>query len=166
MSNSLTISPIVIFRVVLSAVFFAIVLLPAVFSLVVALAQDGATQTIDPIGGLFRLMPLFLMVFMIFYFFVLRPQEKREREHQALLSSLKAGKWLVTSGGIYGKVHAVDGETVLLEVANGVRVRFDRSAILKEVEAPGSAAATGATSGVIGSKRESSAGKAGKRKAS
>ena len=106
--------------------------------LLLAQAQGAATdpnaQPPSIMEGIFKILPLFGIVFMIFYFLVLRPQEKQEREHQALLDSLKSGVWLLTSGGMLGKLVALEEQTVVLEISNGVKVKFEKSAIVKQVD--------------------------------
>ena len=104
-----------------------------------ALAQDVAAEA-NPaaqpslLEGLFKLLPLFGIVFMIFYLMVLRPQEKQEREHQELMDSLKTGVWLLTSGGLIGKLVAIEEETVVLEISTGVKAKFQKSSIVKQVD--------------------------------
>lgn len=116
-----------------------------------AYAQGAASPTGDPsaqppgvLQGLFKILPLFGIVFMIFYFIVLRPQEREEKEHQELLDSLKSGIWLLTKGGLIGKVVAIEEQTVVLEISSGVKAKFDKSSIVKEVD---SAIASSSSSG-------------------
>jgi len=84
-----------------------------------AYAQDAAAA-----GGVFSALLPFLLIFVVFYFLLIRPQQKRAREHQALVNSLKKGDIVITSGGIKGKViKSVDGnETVDVEIAKDVTV--------------------------------------------
>ncbi len=96
---------------------------------------EATATTPPPGGGLMGVLPLFAVVFFIFYFLVIRPQDKEQRAHQELLDSLKSGMQLLTTGGIIGKVVSFDDQGVVLEIANNVRVRFDRGAIVKVVEA-------------------------------
>ena len=65
----------------------------------------------------------------IFYFFMIRPQQKRQKEIQKAREALSNGDKVMTAGGIYGKVKSIDGNIVNVEVANGVVMSFDRSAI-------------------------------------
>ncbi len=75
------------------------------------------------------LLPL-VLIFGIFYFFVLRPQNKKAREHQQMLSQLRRHDRVVTSGGIIGTIHKViDDREVSVEISEGVRVRVMRSMI-------------------------------------
>jgi preprotein translocase subunit YajC len=74
----------------------------------------------------------------IMYFLVIRPQQKQAKDTQTMLSSLKKGDDVVTSGGILGKVHVVDDKTVTVDVGGGTRLRILKSAIQSKVnvEAP------------------------------
>ncbi len=72
---------------------------------------------------------MFVIVIAIFYFMMIRPQQKRQKQIDNFRNGLQAGQEVVTSGGIYGKVKSVDGNIVNVEVANGVVLRFDKSAI-------------------------------------
>ena len=73
-------------------------------------------------------VPLIFM-FAIFYFLLIRPQQKKAKEHRALLESLKKGDQVVTAAGIHGKVVAVDDKIVTVEVATGVNVKFSKGYI-------------------------------------
>ena len=86
-------------------------------------------------GGslLFTLLP-FVLIFAIFYFLVIRPQAKRQRELSKMLDSLKQGDRVVTSGGLFGTVAGVKDNIVVLKVADQVRVEVAKSAITAMVE--------------------------------
>jgi preprotein translocase subunit YajC len=71
----------------------------------------------------------FALIFFIFYFMILRPQQKRNKERQALLNSIKKGDRVVTSSGLHAKIVGVDEKTVLLEAGDGIKLKFERSAI-------------------------------------
>jgi preprotein translocase subunit YajC len=81
-------------------------------------------------GGLMGILPLFAIIFLIFYLLVIRPQEKERRVHQAMIDGIKPGVSVLTTGGIIGKVFSVNEDEMVLEVAANVRVRFKKSAIL------------------------------------
>lgn len=72
------------------------------------------------------LIPLVIM-FGIFYFLLIRPQQKKAKEHKALLESLKKGDQVITAGGMHGKVSAVEDTVVTIEVANGVNIKFNKA---------------------------------------
>lgn len=77
------------------------------------------------------LLPL-LLVFVVFYFFMIRPQMKRQKELNAFRNSIAKGDKVVTTGGIYGKVVDVTDNVITIEIANDVKVRVDKSAVLKD----------------------------------
>ena len=85
-------------------------------------------------GPLVTILP-FILIFVIMYFMVIRPQQKKGKEHQEMLSKLKRNDEVMTSGGIYGKVIDLKETVVTLEVAPNVRIRVHRpqiSAVLTE----------------------------------
>ena len=86
------------------------------------------------------LIPLLLLP-VIFYFLLIRPQQKKQRAQQQLLNAVGEGDEVMTTAGIYGFVNAIDGDTVWLEIAEGVEVRILRAAIAKKVTPPAEAAA-------------------------
>jgi preprotein translocase subunit YajC len=91
-----------------------------------AYAQGVPTGLLDPSSPLWMMM----IVVVIMYFLVLRPQQKRAKEHQELVKNLRRGDTVVTSGGLVGKVtKVVDDEQVEVEIADGVRVRQVRSMV-------------------------------------
>jgi len=84
-------------------------------------------------SGITSLVPLVIM-FAIFYFLLIRPQQKKAKEHKALLESLKKGDHVVTAGGMHGKVSAVEETVVTLEVASGVNIKFNKGHIAAIVD--------------------------------
>ena len=83
----------------------------------------------DPTGGFMQLLPMILM-FVVLWFLMIRPQMKKAKEHKALLAGLAKGDEVVTQGGIVGKVtKAVDGEDLEVEIAQGTRVKIARSGV-------------------------------------
>ncbi len=82
-----------------------------------------------PGGGLMgALLPLALM-FLVFYLLLIRPQQKRAKEHKDFLNSLKKGDEVVTTGGIYGKVTGIAENVVTLEIADKVRIKVQKGNI-------------------------------------
>ena len=79
-------------------------------------------------GGLLSFIP-FLGILAIFYFIVFVPARRQRKEHQSLLAGLKKGDRVVTTGGLYGEVASVDNTTVILKIADTVKVKVARSAI-------------------------------------
>jgi len=74
------------------------------------------------------MIPLVFM-FAIFYFLLIRPQQKKAKEHRALLDALKKGDQVVTAGGMHGKVTSLDDQVVTLEIAPGVNVKVNKGFI-------------------------------------
>jgi preprotein translocase subunit YajC len=73
-------------------------------------------------------IPLILM-FAIFYFLLIRPQQKKSKQHKALLSSIKKGDRIVTSGGLHGVITGVDTDVVTMEIAPKIRVKVSRGSV-------------------------------------
>ena len=91
-----------------------------------AFAQTGGT---DVNSIVFQLLP-FALIFVIMYFLILRPQQKRVKDHADLVKNLRRGDSVVTSGGLVGKVtKVVDDDQVEIEIADGVRIRQMRQMI-------------------------------------
>lgn len=83
----------------------------------------------DATSFITSLVPL-ILIFVIFYFLLIRPQQKRAKEHKQMVESLKRGDQVVTGGGILGKVTRVkEGEEIEVEIAENTRVRVYRSTI-------------------------------------
>ena len=77
---------------------------------------------------------IFLALMMVaFYFLLIRPQQRRMRQQRSLMASLAVGDEVVTLGGMYGVIRAIDDEEVTLEIAEGIDARFLRSAISRKV---------------------------------
>jgi preprotein translocase subunit YajC len=81
--------------------------------------------------GQLILLPLF---FLVFYFLLIRPQQKKMREHSELVGSVEPGDDVLTNGGLYGTIVAIDGQVMELEIADGVVVRIQRGAIAELIE--------------------------------
>jgi preprotein translocase subunit YajC len=88
-----------------------------------AWAQAGAQA--DPITSF---LPL-IIIFVLFYFLLIRPQQKRQKEHKQMVEALEVGQEIVTGGGVLGKVTGVDELWVTVEVANGVSLKVQRQTI-------------------------------------
>jgi preprotein translocase subunit YajC len=90
---------------------------------------------------LLQFLPL-ILIFVVFYFLLIRPQQKKAKEHRATLDALRRGDRVVTGGGIIGTVARVDSpEEVTVDIAEGVRVRVVRSTITNVLSRPDPAAA-------------------------
>jgi preprotein translocase subunit YajC len=87
-------------------------------------------------GMLVQLLP-FALIFVIMYFLILRPQQKRVKSHQELVQAVRRGDTVITNGGLIGKVtKVVDDEQIEIEIADGVRIRQVRS-MITDVRAKG-----------------------------
>jgi preprotein translocase subunit YajC len=75
---------------------------------------------------------MLLLIVVVFYFFMIRPQMKRQKELRKYREALQKGDKVVTTGGIYGKVDTIKDNYVIIEVDTNVRIRIDKSAILKD----------------------------------
>jgi preprotein translocase subunit YajC len=95
--------------------------------LFLAQAQPAAPAP-APGGGIGFFVP-FIFVFIIMYFVLFRPQKKRQQEQQRLISSLKTGDRVVTSAGIHGLIANVKETTVMLKVADNVKIEVEKSAV-------------------------------------
>lgn len=82
-------------------------------------------------GALIDMLPMLAVCYLIFYFMVIRPQERKTKQHKALLESMKRGDSVVTSSGIVGKVASVESDHVLVEIAPNVKVKFLRQHIVR-----------------------------------
>lgn len=91
-----------------------------------AQAAGAAADT----GGILMSMLPFLLIFVIMYFLILRPQQKRVKDHQAVIKALRRGDTVITQGGIVAKItKVIDDDNIEIEIADGVRVRQLRSMI-------------------------------------
>ena len=85
----------------------------------------GAAQGGDTLMGM---LPIILM-FVILYFLMIRPQQKKAREHETMVQNLKRGDDVVTSGGIHGRIQALADKILTVEIAPNVRIRLDRDQV-------------------------------------
>jgi len=86
-------------------------------------------------GGLGSFLPLILM-FVVFYFLLIWPQQKKAKAHRAVLANLKKGDEVVTSGGFYGTITGITDTVVTLEIAEKVRIKVSRSSIAGVMRTP------------------------------
>jgi preprotein translocase subunit YajC len=80
-------------------------------------------------GSMVSTFVMFGAIFLIFYFMIIRPQQKRAKEREKLLASIEKGDKVITSGGVHGTVAGVEEKTVLLQVTENVKLKIERSAI-------------------------------------
>ena len=91
-----------------------------------AAAQPGFSQAIT------GMLPMFAMVFLIFYFLVVKPQQKKLKDQEALFNDLKKGDVVVTTSGIVAKISGIEPGYVTLEVAQNVKVKFEKAHIARK----------------------------------
>lgn len=91
-----------------------------------AMAGNAGQQTGGSgMEGIFMLLAMFA----IFYFLLIRPQQKRAKQHKEMIEAIKAGDQVVTAGGIHGRVVSIQDKLVTLEIATGVRIKVNRASI-------------------------------------
>jgi preprotein translocase subunit YajC len=96
-----------------------------------AQAAPAATGAADsPMGTLTGMLPIVLM-FVVLYFVMIRPQMKRQKEHKAMIEALAKGDEVVVAGGVLGKVSKMGESFLHVEVANGVELQVQRSAVVQ-----------------------------------
>ena len=93
--------------------------------MMLAMARPGAEGG----GNLFAALLPFLLMFVVLYFLLIRPQQKRSKQHQAVLEKLKKGDRVITSGGLYGRITGITDTVVTLEISEKVRVKVGRANI-------------------------------------
>lgn len=101
----------------------------AVVSTTVANAQDAAAQQ----GGMTSTLIMLAVMGLFFYFMIIRPNKKRQTEHQNLMNELKKGSEVITSAGIIGKVAEVSDGYISVEIANNVVIKLQRQSIISMV---------------------------------
>jgi len=101
-----------------------------------AMGQGGAAGG-QAQGGFSAFIPL-IMMFVIFYFLLIRPQQKKQKEHQEMIRNLKKGDRIMINGGIYGNITSLEESVVTVEIADKVRVKVSRGyvASLAQAAAP------------------------------
>jgi preprotein translocase subunit YajC len=100
-------------------------------------ALVAQAESADPVGSALQSFGPIIAIVAIFYFLLLRPQQKEAKEHQNLLASLQKGDQVVTSAGMHGSVSEVQGELLVLEVAPQVLITVDRASVKRRANAAG-----------------------------
>lgn len=90
-----------------------------------AMAQSGGASGPSTLQGLLPMVALFV----IFYFLLIRPQQKRQKEHKNMVAGLAKGDEVVTMGGVLGKITSLDENFITLEIAKGVEIRVQRQSV-------------------------------------
>lgn len=94
----------------------------------VLFAQDKAPQP-SPTGSLFSMLPMILLLFVVVYFLMIRPEQKKQKDRMNLLKNVKKGDKIVTIGGIFGTVGNVKDNSVMVKISENTVVEFSKSAI-------------------------------------
>ena len=90
-----------------------------------AFAMGQAGGQAGQAGGIAGFLPI-IILFVIFYFLLIRPQQKKAKEHRNMIAELKKGDRIITSGGIYGTIQSIDDTTIGLEIADKVKIKITR----------------------------------------
>ena len=91
----------------------------------------AATPDAGPLGSLSGFLPIVLII-IVFYFFMIRPQVKKQKDQKKYVEELKKGDKVITTAGMHGKIADVAEKTFLVETEGGHKIRFDKSAIFLE----------------------------------
>jgi preprotein translocase subunit YajC len=106
----------------------------AMLALFLAQTSTAAPAPASPAGGFGFFVP-FIFIFVIMYFIMIRPQQRRQKEQQKLIGALKTGDHVVTSSGIHGLIANVKDSTVIVKVADNVKIEMDKAAITNVAKA-------------------------------
>ena len=86
-------------------------------------------------GADYSFLIMMVAIFAIMYFFMIRPQNKKQKEIANFRKSLEVGQAVVTAGGIYGKIKGIEDTTVVVEIASGVKITVDKNSIYADAQA-------------------------------
>jgi preprotein translocase subunit YajC len=100
----------------------------------VAYAMGAGGGTGAGAGGFSTFIPLILM-FVIFYFLLIRPQQKKQKEHRTMIENLKVGDQIITGGSIHGRIISLNDTTLTVEIADKVRVKITRGSVAALINA-------------------------------
>jgi len=92
---------------------------------IIAMAPQGQGQG----GGMISTIIMFGLIILIFYFMILRPQQKRQKDRDKMLNDVQKGDKIVTAGGVHGTVVGMEDKTVLIQIADNVKVKYEKSAV-------------------------------------
>jgi preprotein translocase subunit YajC len=90
---------------------------------------QAAGAPADGLTGLMSTVAPFILIFIVMWFLLIRPQQKKQKEHRAMVAALKRGDRVVTNGGIYGQVSHVADDHLMVEIADGVKIKIMRDAV-------------------------------------
>jgi len=92
---------------------------------------DGAAPAAQasPTGGIVAMLPMIIAFVAIFYFLIYRPQSKQAKQHQKMLGELLKGDTVITRGGVYGRIWAIEDDVITLEVSHNVKMKVAKAAV-------------------------------------
>jgi preprotein translocase subunit YajC len=85
-------------------------------------------------GGMISTLIMFGAIFAIFYFMIIRPQQKRAKEREKMLSAIQKGDKIITSAGMHGTIVGIEEKTYLIQVSDNVKIKFEKSAVASVVK--------------------------------
>mgnify|MGYP000388701182 CR=1 FL=1 len=88
-----------------------------------------------PAGGGSMMWIMLIAMFVIMYFFMIRPQNKKQKEIANFRKNLEVGQSVITAGGIYGKIKEIEDNTVIVEIASSVKIKVDKNSIYADAQA-------------------------------
>jgi len=88
-------------------------------------AEEGGDE-----GSRWTMVIFMVLIFAVFYFLMIRPQRKRQKEHKQLVEELKRGDKVVTAGGIYGQIETISDDSVVMKIESGTTIRVSRSSVV------------------------------------
>ena len=86
-------------------------------------------------GGGYGMLIMMVAIFAIMYFFMIRPQNKKQKEIANFRKNLEVGQSIITAGGIYGKIKEIEDNSVVVEIASGVKIKVDKNSIYADAKA-------------------------------
>lgn len=98
---------------------------------IILAANQAADGTQQSQGGFWIMM---ILLFVVMWLFMIRPQQKKQKELENQRKQMKAGDRIVTAGGIHGKIEKVQDDTMTIEIAKGVSIKIDKSSVFAEVQ--------------------------------
>ena len=93
------------------------------------------TALLQAQGGDYSFLIMMIAIFAIMYFFMIRPQNKKQKEIANFRKNLEVGKSVITAGGIYGKIKEIEDNVVVVEIASSVKIKVDRNSIYADAQA-------------------------------
>ena len=121
--------PLPMTRIAIAALLLAASLPAATAAQAPPTVQEVRGNVIDGQSGALMQIPFLILMFVVFYFLLIRPQTKRAKEHRAMVAALEVGAEVVTNGGVLGKVTQVGEQYLTVEIADGVNVKVQRGSV-------------------------------------